>query len=33
MDVAVWLRKFGLGRYEAAFSDNSIDADIVPDLN
>jgi class 3 adenylate cyclase/tetratricopeptide (TPR) repeat protein len=32
MDVAVWLRSLGLGRYEAAFSDNSIDADVLPDL-
>ncbi len=32
MNVAVWLRSLGLSRYEAAFSDNSIDADILPDL-
>jgi class 3 adenylate cyclase/tetratricopeptide (TPR) repeat protein len=32
MDVAVWLRSLGLSRHEAAFSDNSIDADILPDL-
>ena len=32
MDVAVWLRSLGLSRYEAVFSDNSIDADILPDL-
>ena len=32
MDVGVWLRSLGLGRYEVAFSDNSIDADILPDL-
>ena len=32
MDVAVWLRNLGLSRYEAAFSDNSIDADVLPDL-
>ncbi len=32
MEVAVWLRSLGLSRYEAAFSDNSIDADILPDL-
>ena len=32
MDVAVWLRSHGLSRYEAAFSDNSIYADILPDL-
>jgi SAM domain (Sterile alpha motif) len=32
MDVAVWLRSLGFGRYEAAFRDNSIDADVLPDL-
>jgi class 3 adenylate cyclase/predicted ATPase len=32
MDVAVWLRSLGLSRHEAAFSDNSIDADVLPDL-
>jgi class 3 adenylate cyclase len=32
MDVGLWLRTLGLGRYEAAFSDNSIDADVLPDL-
>ena len=32
MDVGVWLRSLGLGRYEVAFSDNSIDADVLPDL-
>src|SRR5260370_7811281 len=32
MDVGAWLRSVGLGRYEAAFSDNSIDADVLPDL-
>ena len=32
MDVRVWLRSLGLGRYEVAFSDNSIDADVLPDL-
>jgi hypothetical protein len=25
MDIGVWLRSFGLGRYEAAFSENVID--------
>jgi len=33
MDVGVWLRSLGLGRYEAAFRDNSIDADVLPDLS
>ncbi|HTX51599.1 MAG TPA: AAA family ATPase, partial [Caulobacteraceae bacterium] len=32
MDVAVWLRSLGLGQYEGAFRDNSIDADVLPDL-
>ena len=32
MDVGVWLRSLGLGRYEVAFRDNSIDADVLPDL-
>ena len=32
MDVGIWLRNLGLSRYEAAFSDNSIDADVLPDL-
>ena len=32
MDVAIWLRSLGLSRYEAAFSDNSIDANVLPDL-
>ncbi len=32
MDVGVWLRSLGLSRYEAAFRDNSIDADVLPDL-
>ena len=32
MDVGVWLRSLGLGRYEVAFSDSSIDADVLPDL-
>jgi hypothetical protein len=33
MDVGVWLRGLGLDRYEAAFRDNSIDEDILPDLS
>ena len=33
MDVGVWLRSLGLSHYEAAFADNSIDADILPDLS
>jgi hypothetical protein len=32
MDIGAWLRSLGLSRYETAFSDNSIDADVLPDL-
>jgi class 3 adenylate cyclase len=32
MDVGTFLRNLGLGQYEAAFRDNSIDADILPRL-
>jgi class 3 adenylate cyclase len=32
MDVAAWLRGLGLGRYEAAFRDNEVRADVLPDL-
>ena len=31
-DVGVWLRSLGLGRYEAAFRDNSIGPDVLLDL-
>jgi class 3 adenylate cyclase len=31
-DVAAWLRGLGLGRYEAAFRDNEIRADVLPSL-
>ena len=33
MDVGGWLRKFGLGQYEANFRDNKIDVDVLADLN
>ena len=33
MDVAAWLRSLGLSRYEAAFGENAIDVDVLPDLN
>src|SRR5262245_47787356 len=33
MDVAEWLRQLGLEQYEAAFSDNHIDAAILPKLD
>jgi class 3 adenylate cyclase len=32
MDVVVWLRSLGLGKYEAAFRENEIDETVLPDL-
>ena len=32
MDIAGWLRDLGLDRYEAAFRDNDVNADILPKL-
>ena len=32
MDIVVWLRSLGLGKYEAAFRDNEIDETVLPDL-
>jgi len=32
MDIVVWLRTLGLGRYEAAFRDNEIDETVLPNL-
>jgi hypothetical protein len=32
MDVMVWLRSLGLGKYEAAFRENDIDETVLPDL-
>ena len=32
MDVGAWLRNLGLGQYEAAFRENEIDAEVLPDL-
>jgi class 3 adenylate cyclase/predicted ATPase len=32
MDVVVWLRNLGLGRYEAAFRENDIDETVLPSL-
>ena len=32
MDVAAWLKNFGLGQYEAAFRDNAIDGDLLASL-
>jgi class 3 adenylate cyclase len=32
VDVARWLRDLGLGRYEAAFRENDVDAELLPTL-
>jgi class 3 adenylate cyclase len=32
MDIAAWLRELGLERYEPAFRENEIDAEVLPDL-
>ena len=32
MDVVVWLRSLGLGKYEAIFRENEIDETVLPDL-
>jgi class 3 adenylate cyclase/tetratricopeptide (TPR) repeat protein len=32
MDVGAWLRNLGLGQYEGAFRDNSVDAELLPRL-
>ena len=32
MDIVVWLRSLGLGKYEAAFRENEIDESVPPDL-
>jgi hypothetical protein len=32
MDIAAWLRGLGLERYEAAFRDNDVDAEVLPEL-
>ena len=32
MDVASWLRNLGLERYEAAFRENDVDAELLPNL-
>ena len=32
MDVGSWLRSLGLGQYEAAFRDNAVDAEVLPEL-
>jgi SAM domain (Sterile alpha motif) len=32
MDIAVWLKSLGLGRYDAAFRENDIDEAVLPSL-
>ena len=32
MDIVVWLRSLGLGKYEAAFRENGIDETVLPSL-
>ena len=32
MDVVVWLRSLGLGKYEAVFRENDIDETVLPSL-
>jgi hypothetical protein len=32
MDIMVWLRSLGLGKYEAAFRENEIDETVLPSL-
>ena len=32
MDVVVWLRSLGLGKYETLFRENDIDETVLPNL-
>ena len=32
MDIVVWLRSLGLGKYEATFRENEIDETVLPGL-
>jgi hypothetical protein len=32
MDIMVWLRSLGIGKYEAAFRENEIDETVLPGL-
>jgi hypothetical protein len=32
MDIVVWLRGLGLGKYEAVFRENDIDETVLPSL-
>jgi hypothetical protein len=33
VDIGAWLRQLGLERYEEAFRENEIDAEILPKLS
>ena len=33
VDVPEWLQSLGLGEYAAAFADNAIDGDVLPELS
>src|SRR5207249_3707016 len=32
LEIGTWLRGLGLGQYEAAFRDNDVDAEVLPQL-
>ena len=32
MDIAAWLRRLGLEQYAAAFRDNDVDGEVLPEL-
>ena len=32
MEIGTWLRGLGLEQYEAAFRDNDVDAEVLPEL-
>ena len=32
MDIAAWLKGLGLEQYEAAFRENAVDAEVLPEL-
>jgi SAM domain (Sterile alpha motif) len=32
LDVAAWLRELKLEQYDAAFRDNAVDGEVLPDL-
>ena len=32
MDIGTWLRGLGLEQYEAAFRDNDVEAEVLPEL-